>query len=96
METLGLSLIITGVTCKAIYIINKARSGEYKPGKELAFLGLGLLFFFTGMYYKGTGLSLINPVYLIVLGITLKIIFIIVFIQITRSGKNIGNTPNKL
>ena len=87
MDVIGLAAIIIGVTCKSIYIISKARSGEYKPGTELFILAMGLLLFFTGLYLRGIEQNLIKPIYLIVLGITLKIIFIIKFIQIIRSNK---------
>jgi hypothetical protein len=87
MEVIGLIAIITGVTCKLIYIVLKAISGEYKPGTELFILAVGLLLFFTGLYLRGVEQNLINPIYLIVLGITLKVIFIIKFIQIIRSNK---------
>lgn len=90
MEALGLTLIIIGVTFKSIYILTKVKSGEYKPGKELIFLVVGLLFFFTGLYLRGNEQALIKPIYLIVFGITLKIIFIIRFIQIVQSGKKLG------
>ena len=87
LDAIGLASIITGVTCKSIYIVIKARTGEYKPGKELVFLAVGLLLFFTGLYLRGVEQNLIKPIYLIVLGITLKITFIIKFIQIIRSSK---------
>jgi len=87
MDILGLILIITGVTFKAIYIVAKVKSGEYKPGKELIFLILGLILFFTGLYLRNINQTLIKPFYLIVIGITLKIFFIIRFIQIVKSVK---------
>lgn len=87
MEVIGLAAIITGVTCKLIYIVLKARSGVYKPGTELFILAVGLLLFFTGLYLRGLEQNLINPIYLIVLGITLKVIFIIKFILIIKSSK---------
>jgi threonine/homoserine efflux transporter RhtA len=87
MDVIGLAAIITGVTCKLIYIVSKARSGEYKPGTELYVLAFGLLLFFTGLYLRGIEQNLIKPIYLIVIGITFKIIFIIRFIQIIRSSK---------
>ena len=90
MDAFGLSLILIGVSCKAIYIIKKVRNGEYKPGKELIVLALGLLLFLTGLYYRDTEQMLIKPIYLIVLGITLKIIFIVRFIQVIRSRKKIS------
>lgn len=87
MDVLGLILIITGVTFKAIYILAKVKSGDYKPGKELVFLVAGLFFFFTGLYLKKVNYSLMEPIYLIVFGLTLKVIFIIRFIKITRPKK---------
>ncbi len=90
MNTLGLVLIITGVTFKTIYIISKARSGEYKPGKELIFLFVGLVLFFIGLYLRNMNQTLVKPIYLIVSGITLKIIFIVRFIQIVKSSKKIN------
>jgi len=86
-DTFGLSLIISGVTCKSIYIIQKVRTGEYKPGKELILLVLGLLLFLTGLYLRDVKQVLVYPIYLIVLGITLKIIFIVRYIQIVRASK---------
>jgi uncharacterized membrane protein len=84
MDVLGLTLIITGVAFKAIYILAKVKSGAYKPGKELIFLVAGLLFFFTGLYLQKTNQSLIYPIYFIFFGLSLKIIYIIRFIKIVR------------
>ena len=52
MTGLGLSMILIGVGCKTIYIIAKAKSGEYKPGKELIWLFLGLALFLAGLVIK--------------------------------------------
>lgn len=87
IDSLGLILIIIGIICKLIYIISKAKNGEYKPGKELVVLAIGLLLFYTGLYYEDNGQKLIKPAYLIALGITFKIVFIFRFIQIIRTGK---------
>ena len=87
LEVLGLALIITGVTFKAIYIVSKVKSGEYMPGKELVFLVAGLLFFFTGLYLQKIDQSLLYPIYFIVFGLTLKVIYIIRFIKIVKSNK---------
>jgi threonine/homoserine efflux transporter RhtA len=87
LEVLGLIFILTGVLCKTVYIIAKARSGEYQPGKELIFLGVGLVFFLSGLYLRNLDQNLIDPSYLIVFGIALKIFFIIRFIQILRKEK---------
>ena len=87
LHVLGSVLIIIGVTLKIIYILAKVRSGEYNPGKELILLIVGLLLLFTGLYLRGNEHRLIEPVYLIGFGITLKILFILRFIQIVRSRK---------
>lgn len=87
MASFGLALILIGVTLKTIYILAKVKSGEYKPGKELYFLVVGLLIFLTGLYLRGINQTLIEPIYLIVFGIALKITFIIRFIQIVRAEK---------
>jgi hypothetical protein len=89
-DSLGLASIIIGVTFKSIYIFSKAKSGEYKPGKELVFLILGLMLFFTGLYFRNVNQTLVEPVYLIVCGITFKLIFIIRFIQIVKSAKKLN------
>ena len=87
MDTIGLVSIITGVSLKSIYIISKVRSGEYSPGKELVFLIVGLFLFFLGLYFRNIEQPVIKPIYLIVIGITLKVIFIIKFILIVKSSK---------
>ena len=84
-ETSGLILIILGVVCKTIYIISKARSGEYRPGKELIFLAAGLLLFLSGLYLRSTNQNLIDASYFILMGIGLKVFFIFRFIQIVKS-----------
>ena len=82
----GLILIITGVLLKTFYIISKARSGEYKPGYELIFLVVGLAMFMTGIYLRSHQ-SPFNPLFLILPGIALKVVFILMFIQNTRSNR---------
>lgn len=89
LDLLGLVLIITGVSFKTIYIIAKARSGEYIPGKELIFLFVGLIIFLSGIYLRGINQTIVDPIYLIVFGIILKITFIIKFIQKVRSVSNL-------
>ena len=91
LEIIGLILILIGVTCKSTYIVLKARTGEYKPGKELFVLSLGLIIFFTGLYLRGAKQNFINPLYLMILGITLKIVFVVRFIQISRAIKTTRN-----
>ena len=89
LEVLGLVLIITGVTFKTIYILAKVKSGDYQPGKEMLFLLFGLILFLTGLYLRSVDQALINPIYLIVLGLSLKVIFIIKFILIVRANKKL-------
>lgn len=88
VEFLGLALIIIGVVCKIIYIFLKVKNNEYKPGRELLFLVLGLLLFLTGMYCTKSALVIFNPLLLIITGIILKSLFVIRFIQIIRDGRN--------
>ena len=87
LETVGLALIIIGVILKTIYIVIKSKRGEYKPGKELILLFAGLSIFFTGLYLRNSDQPPIEPIYLIVLGISLKVGFIIGFIKNVRSNK---------
>lgn len=80
----GLVLILVGVLFKTYYIISKARSGEYKPGIELLFLLVGLGLFLGGLYLKSIDGFTYAPA-MIISGITLKVIFIILFILKTRN-----------
>ena len=87
MDVLGFIFIITGVIFKVFYILVKVKSGEYKPGKELFYLVIGLVLFFTGLYLQNINQTYIKPIFLIVVGLTLKVIFIMRFIQIVQSEK---------
>jgi hypothetical protein len=79
----GLAVILLGVALKTLYIISKARSGEYVPGKELYFLFIGLSLFLGGLYLRAqSGAS--YSIAMIIAGISLKITFIILFIIKTR------------
>ncbi len=89
--TAGLLLILSGVALKTFYIIRAARSGLYRPGRELWFLLLGLSLFLGGLYLRGSDFFF-DPVYLIVLGLTLKILFIFRFIQIVRARRQEMNS----
>ena len=79
-------LIITGVLLKIYYLIGKARSGEYKPGVELGILLVGLLLFLSGLYARSHETAF-NAAYLIIPGITLKVIFVILAISKMRSQR---------
>lgn len=83
----GLFMIIVGVAFKTYYILASIRSGEYKPGKEIWLLFIGLALFLTGLYLRKTGF-VINPLYLIIAGLILKTLFIIRFIQLVRRGRS--------
>jgi hypothetical protein len=80
----GLLLIFLGVSFKTYYIIAAIRSGLYKPGKELWFLFIGLTCFLTGLYLRRNSFDVVNPIYLILFGLSLKILFILRFIQLVR------------
>lgn len=88
MTGLGLSMILTGVACKTIYIIAKAKSGEYKPGKELIWLFLGLVLFLTGLVLKSNSPGMISSV-LIISGLCLKLLFILIFIRKVKAHKTL-------
>jgi len=82
----GLVIIIAGVLLKTFYILSKVQSGEYRPGYELLFLFFGLALFLTGLYLKSHEPPF-NPMFLIASGISLKVVFIILFIVQTRRIK---------
>lgn len=86
-EITGLILILTGVLMKTVYIIAKAKSGEYKPGTELIYLFAGLTLFMTGLYLRSIHYDMINPVLMIGTGISLKVLFIVLFIKKTRQNR---------
>ena len=83
----GLLLILLGVSLKTYYIVAAIRSGLYKPGNELWLLFIGLACFLSGLYLRGTN-YVVNPIYLIVFGLSLKILFIIRFIQLVRMERS--------
>lgn len=86
-NVLGLILIITGVVLKTIYIVILGRSGLYKPGRELIVLAVGLILFLLGLYFKRTNPEQNFPFYLIVLGLSLKITFIVAFIKNVKHNR---------
>ena len=77
-------LIIAGIIFKIFFIINKIIKARYKPGYELVLLAIGLAFFISGMYLKNPFIN-IEPVYLKIVGLLFKVMFIILFIQKTKS-----------
>ena len=84
LPIIGLMMILVGVLFKTFYIISKVRSGEYQPGKELFFLFIGLGLFLSGLYLRSMDGFAYAPE-LIISGISLKVIFIILFILKTRA-----------
>jgi len=88
MTGLGLLMILIGVGCKTIYIIAKTKSGEYKPGKELIWLFLGLALFLTGLVLKSNSPGIL-PAVLIVSGLSLKLLFILIFIKKVKTHKTL-------
>jgi apolipoprotein N-acyltransferase len=82
---IGLTLILTGVCLKTMYIIAKAQSGEYRPGFELLYLFFGLILFLSGIYLKNHNPPF-KPLFLIVPGLGLKVLFIILFIRKTKKS----------
>ena len=79
-------LIILGVVLKAIYIIKMVNSGFYKLGFELFLLGLGLVLFLSGLYFK-VHPTTFSHYYLLFSGICLKFLFIIFFIKKIRTSR---------
>ena len=87
-ENIGLLLILGGVVCKTIYILGKIKTGEYKPGRELYFLFIGLILFLGGIYMRKNNLDLFIPaLVLIIIGLSLKFIFIILFIKQLKEAR---------
>ncbi|NNK82150.1 MAG: hypothetical protein HKO92_03390 [Flavobacteriaceae bacterium] len=84
---IGHYLIAIGIAFKIIYIVIKVRNDEYNPGKEVLFLIFGLLLFFTGLYATEIVQKFIRPLFLIVFGVILKLVFIVRLINITKSEK---------
>jgi hypothetical protein len=83
LEGIGLYLIIGGVLCKLAFIIGVILLGKYRIGKEFIFLLAGLVLFFIGKS------DLENPLLsytLIITGISLKIVFVILFIRKLKAG----------
>lgn len=81
--SLGLIMILLGIGCKTFYIIAAIREGLYRPGPEIWLLFVGLALFLCGLYLRGTDFF-INPVYLIFTGLTMKVLFVLRFIQLIR------------
>jgi len=81
---LPLILILTGVAFKVAYIIIKIITKEYQPGYEFIFLGVGLALFLSGIFLHKAAL-IENPTLLKISGISLKVIFILLFIRKSKT-----------
>ena len=84
LEEIGIYLIIGGVLCKLAYITSVIKSGLYQIGMEILFLLAGLVLFYIGK--SDLGNTLLSEI-LMGSGISLKIIFVIIFIRKIRAGK---------
>ena len=82
----GLFMILLGVALKTYYIVGAVRSGLYRPGAEMWLLFVGLSLFLGGLYLRNRGFF-IDPIYLIVTGLALKILFVVRFIQLVRQSR---------
>lgn len=82
----SLIILLSGVAFKVAYIITRIVKKEYKPGYELLFLFIGLTMFLGGIILHKQGI-LENPAFLKITGISLKVIFIIIFIKKSRGKK---------
>ena len=82
----GLFMILLGVALKAYYIVGAIRSGMYRPGAEIWLLFVGLSLFLGGLYLRNRDF-IISPMFLIVTGLTLKILFVVRFIQLVRQSR---------
>lgn len=92
IEHLSLFLILSGVTFKVFYIAQKIRSREYRPGFEVLLLIVGLILFMGGIMLKKNGI-IEDASALKIVGISLKVSFIVMFIIKTRSNRNLKNIP---
>lgn len=81
-----LVLIFAGVGLKATYIFLKISKSNYRPGTEMWYLASGLIIFFTGLYLSPhADAGIISfPNFLKITGITLKVVFVVLFIRKTR------------
>ena len=86
-------IIVTGAFFKILYIINKIRNGEYKPGYEMVVLYIGLVMFFAGVFLRNHH-SRFNHMYLMVPGISCKVFFIFMFIKKSRTKKVVSKVSN--
>ncbi|MDA3930878.1 MAG: hypothetical protein PF541_18160 [Prolixibacteraceae bacterium] len=80
----SLLILLTGVAFKIVYITSKIITKEYKPGFEIALLLIGLTFFMGGIVLHKNEL-IENPAVLKIIGISLKVLFVLIFIKKSRN-----------
>lgn len=85
-DTLGRILIYTGIALKLLFLFMKMRYSDYRPGIELLSLALGLALFLSGLYLSDD-IGLNNPLWLIIPGIMLKLLFIVLLFRKTQAQK---------
>ena len=90
----GIFMILLGVSLKTMYIVAKVRSGEYKPGAEFFYLIAGLCMFIAGLILKSNKPGLL-AYGMIIVGLALKIGFIVLFIRSVKRNKSIHPTRTK-
>jgi len=84
LEGISNYLIVGGVLCKLAFITSVIKSGQYRVGVEIVFLMAGLALFFIGKSELGN--ILLSWVF-IFSGISLKIVFVILFIRKLKAGR---------
>ena len=82
---LALTIMLSGVACKLTYVIISIIRKTYRPGKEMLLLYIGMAVFFTGLYFRRHGLPLGVP--LEIMGISMKLTFIYLFVSIMKGSK---------
>jgi hypothetical protein len=75
-----------GGVLKLLYLVKIIAQGKYRPGLEMGLLILGLILFFLSLVLKNNYNS-DYYIYFLVPGITLKILFIVLFIYKLQNRK---------
>lgn len=83
---LGIGLVIGGVVLKLAYITYTIVKGQYQPRAEFFLLIGGLVFLFLGLWHKLNVSEMIGYA-MIAAAITLKLIFILLFIRKMKRHK---------
>ena len=78
--------MVSGILLKIYCIVILTRKNLYKPGPEMLLLLLGLTLFFSSMVMKQLGIA--PYFYFMITGLTLKLVFVILFIRKTATVKS--------